>query len=1458
MLPWLSLLNPWMLGFGMALVIPWILQRYRRRPQRVVEWGAMRLLQSTDRQVAARPRAIANWLLWLRWLGLLLLAVALARPFLEFRSADGGLMASFQPTLHVIVLDGSFSMRGPGGKGRTKWGEAMEYARRVLQGLPQRDVSVVLGSEGDQRTTIERNQRAQRAAIANWGAGYGVFRGGEAASQVVGVLQTLRDAWAEVGRVSIHVVTDGEANSWSQAEVGEWKEAMSEVGFPYTLHVERIEAAEERDVWIESLAPGGNGMVGYSQRWTATIGARGGEKERSIEGQEGVSQENDAWGAGENGGLGAAWKVGWWIDGQLMASEMVRIERFPYDLEWEWTPTRTGLHRVECRISKGGSEAEGWVDAIQENNIRYAVADIRRETRLLLVEEALGEARSLQIALECTETPITVQRIVRKEVTYSDLASCDGVILCDLETMPESWGDGLKEWLSLGRTGIVSLGAASQVRSYEAMWDWGVEIGGARFKGWKGESQSAEGLAIEVYQYASPILRPFRDFPDAGLLTIPVQRYWSIPDDQRSRKHLGFSNGDGWIVERPVGRGRLYWLTTPLCMPERGTKEDVWNGMAAWPSYVPLVQGLLQEMEERAGGDGGGLIGEWFRGVMRRVGEGAAKEAEVARVRRVTFTKPNGERTEQRTIEVKGDGTWRLVPMEMPGFYVASGLEEEDWVQAVNVDSSEYAASEDVWDAEGLDWSEERGEVQRIGEERKVGYELARGMLWLVGLVFLVEALVAGWLYWGGVRRRGMLWRVGLRLLSLSSLLMMLSPWSWAEPDRSKPLFAVLLDVSRSMGHGGEEKDSTAETRWEGMRRLLKDASWESLSREYRVVPYAMAEGMERLSSDALRGRMDGEPRGEWSAIGEAVRAGLGRHRGERLSGLIVVSDGLANRGVGLMEVASEAASQKVPMYLVGVGEAPKTPDVRIQGVSMEPTIFVGDTLVAQVRLERQQSESGSVTLRWSDAKTGAMLGTRVIEWPAGNMEAVAELRWKSGEPELKRVVIEVEAVAGERNVINNRVVKEVVIRDTPLSILLVSATPSYEYRFLKHWLERTQQPANADRPAFRVEAILGDADLGYVEQDESARATPPLDRAGFEPFDVVILVDVPSSLLVTQAMQAGLVAHVSEGGGGLLWVGGPLSATSAFGQSPMASLFPMELGSKGTRFSADGFAWKWTELGQRTLHPVGEGRNAMPALPRQSWRVLVDRPKPWAMWMAEAEEGGQTYPLLLAHYVGSGRVAYQATDSTYLWHNHGGSEETYQAYWMQLLRWLARSDADRQERLPSLVMKSDRAIEGERVEFAWEAPVGASRDGATSVELEKLRWVREGNGGSVDLTIPAGMVGMERIRVPGMESGSYRLEATLSGGAKVEVAYEVEALSREEFPMAPAFETLQEVAAMTGGTFVRLEPGLGWWDIVPTGLANEGLVRLFEPERYWLWLAMALLIALTLEWYSRMKRGLP
>ncbi len=719
----------------------------------------------------------------------------------------------------------------------------------------------------------------------------------------------------------------------------------------------------------------------------------------------------------------------------------------------------------------------------------------------------------------------------------------------------------------------------------------------------------------------------------------------------------------------------------------------------------------------------------------------------------------------------------------------------------------------------------------------------------------------------------------GVRIVTFGLLLFMLAEPVVSIQRTGRPNIALLIDDSESMSivdrYGTSEHDTAAErdspSRLDMAKRVLleNDAALLSrLQRDYRLHTYFVSADRRPFSGDLskLASRIRAaEPSGEASSLGAGLRSVLKDLRGSTPAAVLYLTDGVTTDGESLSSAAREARRQGVPVFAVGLGSDQKVRDVMLSEMLVDEFVFVNDAVNFQCTLSAHGLSGREVVITLRRADEPKVLAKAKVTLSADGQPQKVWLPYRPGEVGQFEYVMEIDPLEDEVQTDNNQMRRIVSARDQQLRVLLASAQPSYEFRYLKHLLERD--------PTIRLSTVLQDADVELQQIDATALQIIPVRRDDLFAYDVILFADVNPALL-THGVMENIVAFVREKGGGIVFVSGPQFVPLAYQNTPLATLFPIDLNTASIPLENEpdvkGFRVRPTDLGLSSAHmqlgdTLAETVDIWNRLPSMYWMLKVSRLKPAARVLAEHPtmrgENGQPCPVFCSQYVGAGKVLFHAIDSTWRWRFRIG--DVYLArYWIQTIRMLAHAKLAGESRAASMTADRREYRRGEdarlRVRFADERHAPTADDGVTLVvETEgqsnrRLQLIRSPtNRGVFEGTLP------------GLTEGAYHvwMAVPASDLASETVApsadFLVTAPSVEFERLAADFAELADMAKITGGRF---------YDIQTVDRLIEDLSRgrpvpieSLPPALLWnrWWILLVFLTLLVVEWVLRKRSGL-
>ncbi len=766
-------------------------------------------------------------------------------------------------------------------------------------------------------------------------------------------------------------------------------------------------------------------------------------------------------------------------------------------------------------------------------------------------------------------------------------------------------------------------------------------------------------------------------------------------------------------------------------------------------------------------------------------------------------------------------------------------------------------------------------------------WELAFNGDWPAGLVF-VAALAAGALAFLFYRRKssklsGAAFRTltALRVLAVALLaLFLLQPvLRVTHAEATRGTVAVLLDVSESMSLRDAARE---QSRLESGVRLLSGPTGGLLSklRRRQDVRLFLVDSLarEQPAAESLR---DLQPEGKATALGASLEGAVRTVGAGRVSGVVLLTDGISNHGP---EPEAVAANLGMPIFPVALGGRPtergRFYDAGIVGVPDNPELIVNNRArlrfeISHVGLENVPEEERTVSLRLS-ATDGGQLAERTVTLPAGRGTIRAELQFTPDATGVRRLAVVLSGLPEESVPQNNSRRFTVRVTDPRLRVLIVEGVVRNEYRFLRRTLESD--------PNLEVTSVVKLGGERFLVQGEERSIDLgrglPARAQDFKEFDVIVLGDIARGEFA--GLQLEMLRDFVDEGGGFIDIGGDHAfGSGGWGASVLADVLPVVIGGVADGHVQEPFAPGLAPEGRR--HPALEGcveffsNGGKPARVDSANRVEGLKPGAMALLVHPRERArGRPMPVAAAQKYGDGRVMAVTADTTWQWRfrvEGRPMRSPYYRFWRQAVRWLAgrrrrRAVPDRlvnawsarTEYAPGESVTVEAEVcdpDGEPTEdahveavFALPVPLGGEgkaeegRDRSDAVSLAPVPL----SPGSYQARWQPPVTGLYRGTV------AARLDGERLGEAEVEF---VVGQANSEFDRVDVDETiLRNIAARTGGVFHTL-PTSGK---IPDQIQQRRRVVLRSEElTLWNapWFFAAFLAVVTAEWVLRKRNSL-
>ena len=695
-----------------------------------------------------------------------------------------------------------------------------------------------------------------------------------------------------------------------------------------------------------------------------------------------------------------------------------------------------------------------------------------------------------------------------------------------------------------------------------------------------------------------------------------------------------------------------------------------------------------------------------------------------------------------------------------------------------------------------------------------------------------------------------------LRGLTLLLLALCLFRPVWLLPPRTArdAIVPILVDASRSM----RLTDGESQSRLQRARAIVRDRLQPLLAGEFQTKVFSFGDRLETADVDRLA---PDEPASNLSAALAAVRA---RFRGQRVAGIVVLSDG----GVtGSGPVASRDPGA-APVYTISLGTSRGLRDRAVVGLSAGEARLEDSTVDLSVSAVSRGFGREPFELRV--LADGRPVETRRVV-PAADGAPVQETFTVSPDAKTPTVyTVEIPGDPDEPVTENNRRAVLVPPAGRKRRILLVEGAPGFEHSSLLRALSLD--------PGLAIDVVVRKGqDAGgrgtFLIQASPTRA--PALRDGYpstagelDAYDAIILANTTADEFTHPQMEM-TSDFVSRRGGGLLMFGGRSFVHHSFLGTPIDAALPLELngrqggvtltGLTGERLDAN----KVVPTADGLRHPVMRlGRTAArtrarwAALPALAATAVLGAPRPGARVLAvTSAPGGTILPVVAVQRYGRGRSMVFAGEASWRWRMlMPSTDRTYEIFWRQVVRWLAAEAPDPVTvTAPAELEPGDRVPVDVTVRNAAYEPVGQASIRATVI----------GPGGTTTVLreTPADPAeGRYRALVGLDRPGLYEVTAEAThGGMPLGQATRwllVGGLDREFADPRIDEEELRRLAVASGGRYLS-GPALGR---LPGLLAAGEPVAVVRGQRdLWdtPWVILALIALLSVEWGVRRRWGL-
>ncbi len=695
-------LNPGFVWAACALaLVPLLITILNRRRHREVPWAAMRFLLAASRKSVHRTRIEQLLLLLLRTCLLILLALALARPWLQAAQPPGLLAGG---TRHILVLDDSYSMFAAGPPAPDP---AFEVQRRlalgVLQAIPSGDPIHVVTS-GAPAAVLNQSPMVVKAVARQLLQGITPRQTG---GDLAGALQAahgLLEVADGPARSVVHVFSD-----FAQAvlvQAGAVRRGAAAVAESARLVLHDVTDGGTANLSNAALEVG-DPLVAVDQPTSLNNRIANHAALRSAAGQLRV-----------------------WIDGRP-ARELELPPLEPGETRTVSIPVdfnTAGLHTVETKVVAAP-------DALALDDTRRVVIAVREQVPVMVVDGkpdvALlnGQAGYLATALspgfQTGRMNFLAPAVVSDNELHTDRLNATAiVVLCNVRRLEPAQWEQLTAVVQAGGGVLIYLGDLVDLDHYN---EWGGDL----LPAWLDQQALPNDgddpvVRFDPTRLGGSLQTEFAGRPRSGLFRAQVRKYIRLTAAlEYTRPLLYYDNGDLAAAARQVGHGRCILFGTTANMD--------WTNLPAKGDFVALVMALVHDVAPANAADHNHRVGgRWTPGT------GAPPiPADVH------IVAPDGE-VRRVSLTAGADGRQAPDGLDQAGWYTVQ-TPAGDQPLAVNLDPAEGDLTplthDDLRRALACDFEYVTAHAE--GGPPRVRSELTRLMVYAVVGLLLVETFLA-------------------------------------------------------------------------------------------------------------------------------------------------------------------------------------------------------------------------------------------------------------------------------------------------------------------------------------------------------------------------------------------------------------------------------------------------------------------------------------------------------------------------------------------------------------------------------------------------------------------------------------------------------------------------------------------------------------------------------------------
>lgn len=617
-----------------------------------------------------------------------------------------------------------------------------------------------------------------------------------------------------------------------------------------------------------------------------------------------------------------------------------------------------------------------------------------------------------------------------------------------------------------------------------------------------------------------------------------------------------------------------------------------------------------------------------------------------------------------------------------------------------------------------------------------------------------------------------------------------------------------------------------------------------------------------------------------WQALREALDDPT------RLSAVVLISDGQHNGSEDPLEIARKAASQGIPIFVIGVGDPNPPKNLAVTEVYVRDKAYPDEPFEIEAVLQTTQVGDDGMPSRIEvqliqqkvDSRTGKpgvpeKVKVKDVNVPENGGRIRVDFDHILNQPGKYVYTVQVDPLDDETETDDNsRVTSEMEVVDEKVKVLLISGEASWDYQHVYKLLQRDQTIA--------LSCWLQSMDETRPQDGNEPISELPRTINELGQYNVVLLMDPNPEEFDDKWMDL-LKDFCKFKAGGVLFMAGPQYTSEFVTMNRLKGareLLPVRFGDTEFIDTIEALASaKDNKPGQMLVvnhnldHPVmsfrsdpAETQKIWALMPGIYWSFPTIAAKPTARVLLERgdqvnAEGNQ--PLMVAGRYGAGSVLYLGFQGTWRWRPVGVQAQYFDRFWIQVVRYLVETRSLQGSRRGFIDTEKTEFELGDRVLLVGRVLDEQFKPSKVPIHKAIVR-AEDGRTQTIEMKLLPNQEGSYEGTFVAQRIGNFEATIQFVGGDSEgklidPIAFRVVPPSAESGAYWLNQKLLSEIATLSGGQYFPLEQLDKLPGVLPTLVTraefNSPPKPLWDMNKYLRWLFYGLPVGLlTIEWILR------